>query len=85
MPPNGVDISEFEKLSKPRRKPCAVGHAMESLDRAEAEQLRAAVAADQGVITNAAVEKWLLTRGYKTSAQAVSSHRKGTCRCGEDA
>ena len=79
------DLSEFEKLSQPRRKPCAVGHALESLDRQEAEQLAAAIGADQGVITNAAIQKWLEPRGYRTSAQAISSHRKGTCRCGEDA
>lgn len=76
-----VDLSEFVKLSKPKRRPCAIATALTQLKPAAAAELKAAVALDQGIITNAAIEQWLGARGIQTTSQAVSSHRKATCTC----
>jgi hypothetical protein len=79
-----VDLSEFFKLSRPRRKPCPVGYALEQLEGEEKAQLEAALAAGQGIITAGAVEAWLKARGFTAQAAAVGSHRREQCTCGDD-
>lgn len=77
----GPNLSEFFKLSRPRRKPCSVGFALGQLDDVEREQLIAALATDNGIITAAAIQQWLGHRDHTTTASAVTSHRKRVCSC----
>ena len=78
-----VDLSEFFKHSRPKKKPCAVGFALTQLDEAEQAQLVAACKHDPGLITNAAVQTWLSGRGHDASVSAIVAHRKGTCSCAD--
>lgn len=82
--PRKPDLSEFLKLSKPKRPPCKVGTALAVLTDDEQAKLQAALATDQGIITNAAVAEWLKARGHQVHAATVTSHRKGACSCNAD-
>lgn len=75
------DLSDFEKLSSPRKKVCVVGPAVEALGGDEGAQLQAALATDVGRITNSAITKWLKARNIDTTPQAIRSHRSHTCIC----
>lgn len=77
------DLSEFFKLSKPKRKPCAIGFALstKAIEGAEVDQLNAALATDQGIITASAIQQWLASRGVDVNVNVVSSHRRRTCSC----
>lgn len=77
----GPNLSEFFKLSRPKKKPCSVGYALGQLDDVEREQLTAALATDNGIITAAAIQQWLAVRDHTTTASAVTSHRKRVCSC----
>lgn len=77
------DLSEFFRLSKPKKRPCGIGYAKTQLTDAEVVQLDAALDKDPGLITANAVQQWLATRGHEVSNPAVVSHRKGTCTCNE--
>jgi hypothetical protein len=81
--PAKADLSEFYRLSKPKRKPCSIGFALEQLEAKEKEKLETALAIDQGIITNAAIEGWLKARGLLSTVSAVVNHRKGRCTCVE--
>lgn len=81
MPDDKPDLSEFFKLSKPKRRPCALGFAREQLKPDEQVQLDAALAVDSGIITAGAIQAWLAVRKHEVSVGAVVSHRKGTCTC----
>lgn len=75
------DLSEFFRLSRPKRKPCSIGHALSQLKDDERSKLQAALDTDQGIITNAAIEGWLAARKLQTTVSAVVTHRKGRCSC----
>lgn len=75
------DLTEFFKLARPGKKLCQVGYVLKMLDEAEAEQLRAACAADSGIINAGAIQKWLANRGHKVSIPGITSHRNDTCTC----
>lgn len=82
-----ADLSEFYKLSKPKRPPCFVGVILDrqtdpKLDAKEVSELEAALATDPGIITNAAISAWLKQRGLDAHNQRILTHRKGTCTCG---
>lgn len=79
------DLSEFFKLSRPKRRPCPLGFALSSLEDVETEQLTAALAMDVGIITAAAIVEWLKPRGHTVTFAAVTNHRKGVCSCHDDA
>jgi hypothetical protein len=80
---NAPDLSEFFRLSRPRRKPCAVAAALEQLSADEREKLEAANAHDQGIITNAAIRDWLKARSIIVNDAQVRVHRTGTCACSD--
>jgi hypothetical protein len=80
-----VDLSEFEKLSKPRRPPCALGALEGRLSDKDLAAFQGALAADPGHITNAAIAKWLASRNVDVHAQRVLSHRSGACNCPQNA
>jgi hypothetical protein len=79
-----VDLSEFEKLSKPTSGLCKVGVVLEAFEGEDREQLTAALAADSGRITNAAIMAWLKRRdveGNAVSSPALTAHRNERCSC----
>lgn len=77
------DLSEFRALSKraDQRNPCKVSQALEVLPPEQRKQLIAAVAAGQARITIAAIVAWCEGRKLDVSVSAVSSHRRGKCKC----
>lgn len=75
------DLSEFYRLSRPKKKPCQIGFALEKLKPLEREQLTAALALDVGIITAAAIVDWLKPRGHDVTFAKVTNHRKGSCSC----
>lgn len=78
------DLSEFFKLSRPKRRPCRVGHARAQLNSEQTKKLDAALAVDKGLITATAVIEWLKAHGESgVSVSAVATHRKGSCTCND--
>ena len=78
------DLSEFYKLSRPKKPPCQVGHAREQLSAEEQAQLDAAVETDKGIITSGAIQHWLKARKHTVSIPAISMHRASRCTCADD-
>lgn len=78
------DLSEFYKLSRPKKPPCQVGHARSQLKPEEREQLDAALETDKGLITSGAVQHWLKARKQSVSVPAISAHRAERCTCSEE-
>lgn len=81
------DLSEFVKLSRPRKAPCLIGLILErqidpKLSADDVAKLQGALDTDQGIITNAAVAAWIDQRGHEVHPQRVLTHRKGSCTCG---
>lgn len=81
MPEPAADLTEFLTLSQPKRRACPIGHALPDLPDADRAALEAALATDQGVITNIAIVHWLKARNITASVGSVVSHRKLTCKC----
>jgi len=77
-----TDLSEFYKYSRPKKRPCALGFALDQLAASEQEQLKAALTTDSGLITAGSVQQWLAARKHEVTTSAVVAHRKGTCSCG---
>jgi hypothetical protein len=78
------DLSEFYKLSRPKKPPCQVGAAIPQLTSADQAALHAAVEVSrEGHITAGAIEAWLAARGHKVTQSAIIAHRKGTCSCAD--
>lgn len=75
------DLSEFFKLARPKRPPCAVGFVLTQLPADEAAQLEAACGQDSGIINAGAIVLWLKARGHDVSQQRVVNHRLGKCSC----
>lgn len=78
------DLTEFFKLSKPKRKPCVIGFVLTQLDDAEATQLNAALDTDKGIITASAIRQWLAARKHDASISGIANHRNGGCTCNGD-
>lgn len=77
------DLTEFFKLSRPKKKPCAIGYALSQLEKKEADQLVAALSTDQGIITASAIQQWSAARGHTVTTSSIVSHRKGMCSCND--
>lgn len=76
------DLSEFYKLSKPKKPPCQVGNVLMNLEGQEAEEFAAALATDNNVITNSAISAWLKQHGQgDVNTQRISVHRRKACTC----
>lgn len=84
---SGPDLSEFVAMSAPKKLKCQVGMVLDgekpALTVGESDQLRAALATDKGIITNAAVSAWLEKRGHEVNYQRIANHRNGKCSCGK--
>jgi hypothetical protein len=78
-----IDLSEFFKLSRPKKKPCMVGFALTELTEEEGKQLAAAFQADKGIITASAIREWLVLRKHDVSLPVITSHRAGSCSCND--
>lgn len=78
------DLTEFYKLSQPKKPPCRVGFARGQVKAGDRPQLDAALSTDQGIITNSAIQQWFAARKQEVSVSAIVSHRKATCTCGGD-
>jgi hypothetical protein len=80
-----TDLSEFTRLAQPKRPPCKVAAALAKLEPADREKVEAALAAVDEV-TPGAITLWLEAKGVEDAPRYgfVKSHRKGTCRCGDD-
>ena len=81
------DLSEFYKLSKPKKPPCQIGLILSGeitpeLSAPERKQLDAALETDSGIITATAIVGWLAARDHETNTNRVSNHRRGACTCG---
>ena len=81
------DLTEFHKLSRPKRPPCYLGLLLSgemqpTLSTVERGQLKAALSTDRGIITSAAIVEWLKARGHDCNNNKVSNHRRGVCTCG---
>lgn len=74
------DLSEFVKLSHPKKPPCRVGAVLAVLEREESERLAAACEAID-VVSPGAISEWLHQRDHQVSTSAVVSHRRGLCTC----
>ena len=80
-----TDLGEFIALGyKPKRPPCPVAAAAAKLTKPDQAKLKAALeAVDQ--VTPGAVAEWLRRKGVGSLSYGyVKSHRKGTCRCGDE-
>lgn len=79
------DLTEFLKLSRPRKPLCRVGLASGQLTEPERAQLEAALATDPGLITHAAIRQWLSLRGLDVSVSGLTNHRVNlNCTCHDD-
>lgn len=79
-----VDLSEFYKLSRPKRPPCRVGFILGELAPDERAKLAAALATDKGIINTGAIREWLKLRKQEVSVPALTTHRQQTCTCYDD-
>lgn len=80
-----VDLTEFYRLSRPKRPPCRIGHVLAELKPAERAQLEGALATDKNLITAAAIVEWLVKRNQKDiSINVIGNHRRGVCSCSRD-
>jgi hypothetical protein len=85
--PNDVDLTEFFKLSKPKKPPCQLGLILSGkitpkLSAEEKGQLEGACQIDKGIITASAISEWLKGRGHEVNTNRISNHRRGICTCG---
>jgi hypothetical protein len=76
-----VDLSEFEKLSHPKKRLCPLAGALDSVGD-ERPALEAALAADDRVSAGGVVS-WLKRRGVTANNSAVVHHRNGRCNCAD--
>lgn len=78
------DLSEFERLSQPRRRPCPLAAVLRELKGPDSASLKAALASDKNVITSSAISQWLERRGHKVNGQSISCHRRSVCSCHDE-
>lgn len=79
------DLSEFFRLSRPKKKPCPIGFVLPQLSDEERVQFEAAIATDRNIITSSAIIGWLEKRGHTSGIghNAITAHSKRTCTCGD--
>jgi hypothetical protein len=77
------DLSEFEKLSHPKKRLCPLAGALDSVGD-ERAALAAALSKHKGEISGSAIVTWLERRGVTVNQQFVASHRRRTCTCFDD-
>lgn len=78
------DLSEFDALSAPKRKPCAVKAAVEQLGEDDRVNVTGALHAPMSRITAGAIEKWFAKRNHTVNQNAITVHRKARCACASE-
>lgn len=77
-----VDLTEFEALSGPRKKPCPLEQAIAKLkDENDVVKVRAAIAEPTQRINHQAISRWFRARKVRIEWQVVRSHRR--CKCND--
>jgi hypothetical protein len=61
------------------RRPCGISRVLETLDSAEADELRE-VLADRSIM-HTVIASVLQARGFDVHRKTVEAHRNGGCRC----
>jgi hypothetical protein len=74
-----MDLAEFLTTSSPWHK-CPVSHALEKLDKAQAEKTVAAFAHKE-VLASRIAELLTSWSGVKVTASAARRHRRKECSC----
>lgn len=69
-----------ESVKSPYGVRCPVGQALITLDPADVDALRAALA-DRATYSGPHIANVLARRGYKIKDRAVARHRRGGCGC----
>lgn len=77
-------IEEVEQAQSAHRVGgvCGVRRLLESMDPAEADELREILAEPKSRYMDKVVWRVLQTRGIDIGEQAIARHRNGVCRCG---
>lgn len=78
-----ADLTEFERLSAPKKKPCPVPDAIAGLKRKDATDVKGALERPAVAITNTAISKWFEIRGVAIGHATIRSHRCGSCTCAD--
>lgn len=81
---SGPDLSEFFKLSRPKKPPCKVGFVISKLKDDERAQLETALSTEKNLITASAIVQWCERRKQQVSINNVSNHRARKCTCYDD-
>ena len=71
-------LSEAKGLTVQTGGRCTVYLLAKTLEPAEAEELREAIAAD---VQSTAIARALAARGHTLNSLAIQRHRRGDCRC----
>lgn len=71
----------IQKDQRPGVATCSVALLLRTLPKAEAADLRAAVA--DAAVTGAAISRALTAFGHRVTTNTVNRHRRGECGCGQ--
>lgn len=72
-------LNEIEQAQAVPSKVCKTGRLIQNLSKADAEDLRTAIANPQ--IQTEAIVKVLNSHGHKLSTSQFGAHRRGECCC----
>lgn len=78
------DISEFVRLSRPKRKPCGIGIIVPDLKPADRNALTLALEDTTGRVNTRGIREWFHRRGHTVTDNAIVNHRKGQCSCADE-
>jgi hypothetical protein len=86
MPDAKPDLTEFYKLSKPKKPPCKIGLVLQTAGMLKVQEridLQGALAVDTNIITPKAIIEWLDKRntGLEFNSNNIVNHRSRKCTC----
>jgi hypothetical protein len=78
-------LTELLELPKPKKRRCRIGYVLSQLAPGDQTTLAAALATDDGSISDTAIITWIDERmelgGMTPDTRNVADHRKGRCDC----
>lgn len=80
------DLSEFERVSRPRQGTCPIPDILAALNNDRREKLETALARPNGHITAKGICRVLEDWGFPfmhNKYGSIASHRRGDCDCGK--